>query len=132
MRSLVRSSWLAIVLVVLALGPNSTAAIQSTCAGSGAQASNDEGSWHGYVLLCSGTCGTGQSCSSQSGSDAIGDFHYCGCYSGDTDACCTVVLRPDGPSKFGSCPPCGTTGTCGITGAQGGYEPRCSTGHEPK
>ncbi len=83
------------------------------------------------VLTCSGSCGTGQSCETHTGSDGGGDFTYCGCYEGDTDSCCTVVVRNNQARKYGSCPPCGTTGKCkligdGYPGGQGGFEPICT------
>lgn len=71
-------------------------------------------------LICSGTCTTG-SCAVQTGTDAQGEFQYCGCNSGDTDSCCTVVLRKIAgvwtPKKYGSCPACPAAGSCKLCGA---------------
>lgn len=77
-------------------------------------------------LICSGTCTTG-SCAAQTGTDAQGEFTYCGCNPGDTDSCCTVVLRKISgiwtPSKYGSCPACPAAGSCKLCGSD--YEPVC-------
>lgn len=64
------------------------------------------------TLICSGTCGTGTCESRGDGLDAKGAFSYCGCFRGDTDNCCTVVLRDGRARPRGTCPPCGAMGVC--------------------
>jgi hypothetical protein len=90
----------------------------------------------GITLICSGTCSSGTCESRGDGLDHRGAFSYCGCFAGDCDRCCTVVLRDGVARKRGTCPPCGASGRCRLFDNPDGElrEPECTetTVHDPK
>jgi len=125
MRAFIGIATALVFLAVAALHTATTQAASSPtssppladCTGTGAtQVSQDPPVWR---LICSGDCTSPHVCKERDGSDPLGEFKFCGCRSGDTDACCTVVLRTNGadppswyPEAYGSCPPCPLPGTC--------------------
>lgn len=94
-------------------------ATDSSCTGMGTTA--------GISLICSGTCQSGTCESHSDGLDVDGAYSYCGCFTQDTDTCCTVVIRDGVARKFGTCPPCGASGSCTIVDNPDGNlnEPVC-------
>lgn len=109
-------------LVVLGLPARVGAALD--CTGSGTHVVSGV-----LRLTCAGSCPAPGACEQRTGSDSVGPFAFCGCGAGDYDACCTVVIRPNGwfgnpkANTYGSCPPCPLAGTCSLSGSSN--QPGC-------
>ena len=135
-----RLLFLALLTLAIAAGP-SPAAAPADCTGTGAVNTEPDPSKPPiWALTCSGDCPGATQCKDRNGSDAQGAFKFCGCDNTDTDACCTVVLRPLGtdgamiPKKYGSCPPCPAQGFCILANVGGEMQPGCMviTPREPE
>ena len=83
-----------------------------------------------WPLTCSGKCpagedGTAPACEQQGGSDATGDYWFCGCDGAVGTECCQLISRwnKDGsetPDVMGDCPSCPASGSCQVVLAADG------------
>jgi hypothetical protein len=89
-----------------------------------------------WALTCSGKCkveddGTTPTCAEQTGSDAGGNYTFCGCNGAVGTECCQLISRwnKDGSEKpdfIGDCPACPASGTCQVVMAADGGSAQAS------
>lgn len=139
--ALLRRKWwgLGVIAVVALVGSIALAgpAGEDTCGADGAvlgDHDNDPGTDLTWKLNCSGGCESSSDCKERSGSDAQGAFKFCGCGSSKKywpGRCCSLVLRDleqadkFEPAKWGSCPPCPSTGACVVVAVGGEAQAAC-------